>query len=56
MTKLLLCLGGDPNGLCSGGYTPTHGGCYAGSARVLARLLDAGGDLEAMDYWRQTPV
>ena len=56
MTKLLLSLGADPNCVCDGGYTATHGACYAGSSRVVARMLDAGGDLEAMDCWRQTPV
>jgi len=56
MAKLLLRLGADPNGRCLGGYTAAHGACFAGSRRVLAKVMAAGADLEVQDCWRQTPT
>ena len=56
MVNMLLNLGADPNVICVGGYTATHGACYSGSRRILANVLKFGGDVTIHDVHRTTPV
>ncbi len=36
--------------------TPLHGACYSGNTRILARMLEAGGDLRLHDNMGRTPT
>lgn len=56
VVRLLLRFGADPNSLCFGGYTPTHGALFSGSTRIIKMILEAGGNLDTQDCWRQTPM
>ena len=49
MVNMLLNLGADPNVICVGGYTATHGACYSGSRRILNLILKFNEDLSIHD-------
>ena len=56
MVNMLLNLGADPNVICVGGYTATHGACYSGSRRILNLILKFNGDLTIHDVHRSVPA
>ena len=56
MVNMLLNLGADPNVICVGGYTATHGACYSGSRRILNLILKFNGDLSIHDAHRSVPA
>ena len=54
--KLLIKLGGDVNQVGPGGRTSIHGATYLGDIEIIRILAEHGADLEAKDWFGQTPM